>query len=164
MLAGSTAYAQKEFTINGMKYGTSSDTSTECTLIEGKTTAVLNVPETVEYDGVTYTVTAIGNSSFTSDATIKHVYLPKSVKSIGSYAFAYSKIEDIVLPENLTSVGSMAFFYASELTNVYALGVNPPSSSSSNFIGCTPTVYVRPSALSKWSKAPTGRAWTSTTP
>ena len=47
MLAGSTAYAQKEFTINGMKYGTSSDTSTECTLIEGKTTAVLNVPETV---------------------------------------------------------------------------------------------------------------------
>ena len=153
MLAGSTAYAQKEFTINGMKYGTSSDTSTECTLIEGKTSAVLNVPETVEFDGVTYTVTAIGNSSFTSDATIKHVYLPKSVKSIGSYAFAYSKIEDIVLPENLTSVGSMAFFYASELTNVYALGVNPPSSSSSNFIGCTPTVYVRPSALSKWEQS-----------
>ena len=125
--AGSIAYAQKEFTVNGMKYGTTSDTSTECTLIEGQTTAVLSVPETVEYDGVTYTVTAIGNSSFTSDATIKHVYLPKSVKSIGSYAFAYSKIEDIVLPENLTSVGSMAFFYASELTNVYALGVNPPS-------------------------------------
>lgn len=73
--AGSIAYAQKEFTVNGMKYGTTSDTSTECTLIEGQTTAVLSVPETVEYDGVTYTVTAIGNSSFTNDATIKHVYL-----------------------------------------------------------------------------------------
>ncbi len=151
--AGSIAYAQKEFTVNGMKYGTTSDTSTECTLIEGQTTAVLSVPETVEYDGVTYTVTAIGNSSFTNDATIKHVYLPKSVKSIGNYAFAYSKIEDIVLPENLTSVGSMAFFYASNLTNVYALGVNPPSSSSSNFLGCTPTVYVRPSALSNWEQS-----------
>lgn len=99
--AGSIAYAQKEFTVNGMKYGTTSDTSTECTLIEGQTTAVLSVPETVEYDGVTYTVTAIGNSSFTNDATIKHVYLPKSVKSIGNYAFAYSKIEDIVCQKTL---------------------------------------------------------------
>ena len=148
--AGNVVHAQTEFTVDGMKYGTTSDHSKECTLIEGTTSAVLDVPETVEYKGTTYTVTAIGNSSFTNDATIKHVYLPKSIKSIGSYAFAYSQVEDIVLPENLTSIGSMAFFYAKELTSVYALGANPPSSSSSNFIGASPTVYVRPSALSKW--------------
>ena len=150
---GSMAYAQKEFTVNGLKYGTTSDASTECTLIEAVTApSVLIVPETVEYNDVKYTVTAIGNSSFTSDATVKHVYLPKSVTSIGSYAFAYSKVEDIVLPENLKSVGSMAFFYASELTSVYALGSNPPTSSSSNFLGANATIYVRPSALSKWEQ------------
>lgn len=150
LLAGSAAYAQKEFTVGGLKYGTSSDDSKECTLIEGTASSVLNVPETVEYDGVTYTVTAIGSSSFAYDTSIKHVYLPKTIKSIGSNAFASSKIEDIVLPENLKSIGSMAFFYAQELTSVYALGVTPPSCSSSDFIGVNATVYVRPSALSAW--------------
>lgn len=45
------------------------------------------IPRTVEYDGVTYTVDAIGESAFTADNALTSIAVPKSVASIGKNAF-----------------------------------------------------------------------------
>lgn len=47
----------------------------------------LTIPETVPYDGDTYTVTAIGEFSFT-ECSLASVSIPSTVSSIGNYAFA----------------------------------------------------------------------------
>ncbi|MBO4443245.1 MAG: leucine-rich repeat protein [Bacteroidaceae bacterium] len=50
----------------------------------------LTIPESVEYNGVTYTVTAIGDESFDAydlDLSLTEVTLPSTITSIGGYAF-----------------------------------------------------------------------------
>lgn len=46
-----------------------------------------NIPETVEYEGETYTVTGIGEKAFYNMKTITQVSIPATIKNIASYAF-----------------------------------------------------------------------------
>ena len=45
------------------------------------------IPETVNYDGKSYSVTSIGNSAFWNCSSLTSVTIPNSVTSIGNYAF-----------------------------------------------------------------------------
>lgn len=45
------------------------------------------IPAAVEYQGTTYTVTAIGDSAFVADNTITSVALSKNIKTVGANAF-----------------------------------------------------------------------------
>lgn len=47
------------------------------------------IPETVTYEGTTYSVTAIGHMAFRASAELTSIYIPCSVISIGSEAFGY---------------------------------------------------------------------------
>ena len=46
------------------------------------------IPETVIYDGVTYTVTSIGNEAFKDNTNLTDVIIPSTITSIGESAFA----------------------------------------------------------------------------
>ena len=64
-------------------------------------------------------VTAIGNSSFGDNLTIKSVTIPDSVTTIGESAFANCTLmTSITLSNNLISVGNHAFSYCENLTIV----------------------------------------------
>lgn len=47
----------------------------------------LELPETVEHDGASYTITAIADSAFFESENLGDIYIPKSVVSIGKDAF-----------------------------------------------------------------------------
>ena len=70
----------------------------------------VKIPETVEYNGETYTVVAIGFQAFYKDQKLTHVELPSTLKVIGESAFSCCmKLGDIVIPEGVTTIKKYAF-------------------------------------------------------
>ena len=91
-----------DFKSGDLYYNTTSGTTVEVTYQEfrsstnyqGLTTAT--IPETVTYNGTTYSVTSIGKSAFMWCSSLTSVTIPNSVTSIGEDAFqGCSSIADI---------------------------------------------------------------------
>lgn len=74
----------------------------------------IEIPETVEFDGQTYTVVSIGDNAFCNNSTrycIAEVIFPDTIESIGENAFANcNNITKLELPENLKEIGNGAFY------------------------------------------------------
>ena len=113
---------------------TNDDGTAVLTAFKGTETEI-EIPQTVEVDGVSYTVTGIGDRAFSSKS-LTSVVLPDTITSIGASAFANcSKLTSIIIPDSVTSIGTGAF------TNCKLLAqVNIPAGvdeiSASVFSGC----------------------------
>lgn len=82
-------------------------------------TGALSIPATVSYQGVDYTVTAIGISAFYRCRDITEVTFPNTAKSIGEYSFYQcSGITSIALPNALDSIYGHAFYKCTSLTEL----------------------------------------------
>ena len=134
----------KEEIINGIKYRLDEETLTAevielkdaLELDETKLTAkklmkmIFNgykgdiiIPETVEFKGVTYRVTSIGEKAFAGSLSLKSVTIPDSVTSIGEKAFNGCKsLKSIVIPDAVTSIGEYAFGGCKSLTTKVEIG------------------------------------------
>lgn len=75
-----------------------------CTLQQG----IASVPQTVSHDGQTYTVAAVGESSF-AGCRLAAIYLPESVTAIGQKAFQGCTATFIRIPSGLKTIGQEAF-------------------------------------------------------
>ena len=63
--------------------------------------------------------------------------IPKSVTSIGDYAFSYcSSLSFVTIGTNVASIGTLAFWFCSSLTSV-TIGTNVTSIGAYAFCGCT---------------------------
>lgn len=67
------------------------------------------VPNSIEYQGAIYPVTAIANWAFYKDANITDLVLPDSIIKIGNFAFANSVIQEVKMPIDI-SIGKNAFY------------------------------------------------------
>ena len=77
------------------------------------------IPESVTYNGNTYSVTSIGYGAFWYCTGLKSIEIPNSVTSIGYDAFEYcSSLTSVVIPNSVTSIGDYAFRGCSGLTSV----------------------------------------------
>ena len=77
------------------------------------------IPETVNYNGTTYSVTSIGERAFYDCSSLTSITIPNSVTSIGSSAFTNcSSLTSITIPNSVTSIGDDAFYGCSSLTSV----------------------------------------------
>ena len=77
------------------------------------------IPETIAYDGTTYSVTSIGDNAFLRCSGLTFVSIPNSVTSIGNDTFYYcSGLTSVTIPNSITSIGDLAFYRCSGLTSV----------------------------------------------
>ncbi len=99
-----------------------------------------NIPSTVEYEGVTYNVTTIGNNAFAGCSELIDVVLPEGLKSISTNAFnGCTNIMKVTLPSSLTNIASNGFKGCSSLTKVIARMENPFSLNATAFSGIAST-------------------------
>lgn len=79
----------------------------------------INIPETVTYDGMNYSVTAIGDHAFINCSGLTKVILPSTVVSINESAFeGCSGLKTIEIPVSVTQIGKYAFLNCSGLSYV----------------------------------------------
>jgi hypothetical protein len=75
-----------------------------------KYTGDVNIPETITFAGMTYSVTAIGDDAFESCFNLTSVTIPNSVTSIDGCAFrGCTKLANIHIPNSVTTIGGSAF-------------------------------------------------------
>ena len=76
------------------------------------------IPSSVDYKGVTYTVTEIAPEAFFY-CSVTSVSLPEGLTSIGSAAFYYcEKLTSIIIPKNVETIGDEAFKQCTGLTSL----------------------------------------------
>ena len=95
------------------------------------------IPETVVFQGITYSVTSIGNRTFYECWYLTSVTIPNSVTNIGEYAFAYCPaLTSVNIPNSVTGIGEGAFRGCTSLTSVI-IGNLLTIISENTFYNCT---------------------------
>ena len=85
----------------------------------GKYSGEVVIPESVEFNGISHSVTSIGSFAFDGCSGLTSVTIPNSVTSIGSSAFSYcSGLTSVTIPNSVTSIGYSTFSGCSGLTSV----------------------------------------------
>ena len=77
------------------------------------------IPDTVTYDGIEYTVTSLGEYSFSNSEKLISITIPNTVTSLGNVCFRNcSGLTSITIPNSVTSLGYNCFEDCCSLTSV----------------------------------------------
>ena len=97
----------------------------------------VTIPEKVTYNGLTYTVTSIGEYAFANCNTLKSISIPNSITNVGYNSFRECDgLANISIPVSVTSIGSYAFYSCDGLTS-FAIPDSVISIGASSFFACT---------------------------
>jgi len=89
------------------------------TFNEGWDITTANIPASVEYNSVTYSVTSIGDYAFFGCTGLTSIEIPNSVEYIGDGAFyGCTGLTSVTIPNSVTSIGGSAFEDCTGLTSV----------------------------------------------
>ena len=95
------------------------------------------IPESVTYEGTTYSVTGIGKDTFYKCTGLTSIEIPSGVTSIGEGAFYYcTGLTSIKIPNSLTSIGQFAFKNCTGLSSI-EIPNSVTNIDDEAFYGCT---------------------------
>ncbi|MBR5813669.1 MAG: leucine-rich repeat domain-containing protein, partial [Bacteroidaceae bacterium] len=124
LLLCATAASAYDFEVDGIYYTflSKEDKSVEVTrpsYSRNEYYGSIVIPESVTFDGVTYSVTSIGGSAFYGCPDLTSIEIPNSVTSIGYSAFRdCTGLTSIEIPNSVTSIGENAFYNCTGLTSI----------------------------------------------
>ena len=148
-----------DFEVDGIYYNITDDTNktVEVTYLgssyyydDDEYTGSVVIPESVTYDGTTYSVTSIGDEAFSRCWRLTSITIPNSVTSIGWKAFyGCSGLTSIEIPNSVTSIGRYTFYNCSGLTSI-TIPNSVTSIGEKAFSGCNGLTAVHISDLAAW--------------
>jgi len=104
------------FTVDNITYWQSSENTVD---VFSACMETIDIPETVSFNGVDYTVENIGNGAFWLCSELVSVNIPNSINQIGSDAFiGCTSLESVVIPDSVNYIDSRAFYGCTALTSV----------------------------------------------
>lgn len=102
-----TAAIAYDFEVDGIYYKIS---GTEAYVTSGNGySGEIVIPESVNYNGTSYSVTRIDNRAFHGCNGVTSVVLPNTITDIGDYAFTRASLSSLTIPNSVTRIGSFAF-------------------------------------------------------
>ena len=85
----------------------------------GSYSGSIEIPASVAYNDVKYSVTSIGNFAFYNSSGLTSISIPNSVTSIGNTSFYNcSGLVSVTIPNSVTTIGHAAFLNCYNLTSV----------------------------------------------
>ncbi len=131
-----------DFMVDGIAYNINSDGTSVTVTYTGYYSnnysglKAANIPSSVTYNGITYSVISIGLDAFKDCNDLTSISIPNTIISIGGNAFQNcSGLTSIDIPNSVTSIGSSAFSLCRSLTNV-KLSETLTSISENTFNNC----------------------------
>lgn len=106
--------------INGIYYNLiSKGGMAEVTKNPNLYSGTIDIPESVTFEGITYSVTSIGYAAFYGCQDLTSIQIPNSVTSIGDEVFRNcSKLKAIVIPNSVSAISNYAFGECRGLTSI----------------------------------------------
>ena len=126
------------FTVGDFTYLVNNDNQTVTLAFAPYVSGQVVIPETVEYNGINYTVTIIGEGAFfENEGIITDVTIPNTVTTIGNCAFSQCEgLKSIVIPNSVTIIGELAFHGCKGAESI-TLGNSVKSIGDMAFSGCS---------------------------
>ncbi|MBO7433030.1 MAG: leucine-rich repeat protein [Salinivirgaceae bacterium] len=117
-------------------YSIINDSTVSVTGYIGTRTSI-TIPDTVEIDGKTYTVTCIGESAFRNCEKITSITIPNTITDINYGAFSYCRnLTAINIPNSVKHIDGAAFISCKSLTEI-VIPDGITEIESQTFDGCT---------------------------
>lgn len=102
-----------------------------------KPTGAVVIPDTVSYNGSTYSVNSIGIYAFRNCSNLTDITIPNSITSIGISPFAScTSLTSIIIPNSVSSIGITVFSNCTSLISA-TLPDSITSIANGLFTGCT---------------------------
>lgn len=79
----------------------------------------VNIPDSVTYQGITYSVKSIGKSAFEWCSSLTSVTIGNNVTNIGNYVFnSCTRLTSVTIGNNVTNIGTYAFCCCNALSSI----------------------------------------------
>ena len=138
MMQPMTILADERVAIDGIKYDLVSN-SKQAVVISfdnGKYKGDVVIPSSVNYYGVTYNVTRIGDGAFQNCTELTSVKLPSNITDLGLYSFSgCTRLISVNIPSKVSYIGNYAFDGCISLKSISFSNVNIITDGM--FRGCT---------------------------
>ncbi|MGN0226729.1 MAG: leucine-rich repeat protein, partial [Paludibacteraceae bacterium] len=119
-VAASVGTMVAQVTINGLNYNLNDESQTAEVAKNSRASGEIIIPSNVTYNSVTYSVTSIGGSAFSSCTGLTSVTIPNSVTSIGSFAFySCTGLNSVTIEAEAPSELEKAAFYNTNQCPIY---------------------------------------------